>query len=739
MKITKIFKVFKKGSKAAGKVKGKKGEGGKFDWPSGIRVGIFGPTNSGKTVYFTILNEDCKMSKNLQISVTDNPTSTEFLTNYRMLWGMGTGTDAGTVVDLKGEKKFPESTIGDKVLQFSAILDQKKKLSVVTYDYNGEAISISKTGESTDKVLDFLSSCDGLMFFFDPKILSAELQVQEHVAAFVNMLQLLAPLDSRLPIPLALVINKADVLPGFKGEEQTVLIGSDEEHFVADDFDIFMERVLSSNRIAINSEWAGTVRTVLVKLREFLREVVGRTLDFQIFFISNTGDAPEKVGADVGRSIYTPPAKISSIGVKEPFYWLLNGILRNRRLTKLRKVTKFVTVLSLLWIVLFSLPNIYHFMYLLPRAKGVENAILKNYNNDPRSTISLERTSIIDSYRKYKNKFIVRNIFREFQVPAGKIEAAYKDFNVGKALTQLDNLMVSMSKIAADTSQWPGYNFSDQTFILKPEHENLLAEITELRGNDSGSVLFMRANRSLAMWDLFKKYIASARDTAAAGAIMSQINVDKQTGVNRSSAEDILADSFMKVATIQKKVVRQEVDTEAALKEFNAIKEEIAASSDPKFIFETAARRLKTIKNKLKSSRDAEQIAMINSFFKKIDKWQERRTFKYRIEAIPDNGHIHIAVTEAGGEPKWSFEETGQLFAGEEYKIKWKIGDDIYISFDDEKFECQLGKLASDRAVLTAGKYSLFNMEGDILFKNINKTISISFNPSLKDQLPRLE
>ena len=392
----KILGIFKKGAKATSKKKGKKGDEKTYAWPSGIKVGIYGHSNSGKTVYYTVLNEECKISKDLQISVMDGSTASEFLTNYRSLWGLGMASEAGTMVDFRGEKKFPDPTAGDKVLQFNAILDHSHKLSIVAYDYNGKAVSISEKHELDEKVHDFMASSDGLLFFFDPKVMGAELQTQACVAAFVNMLERLAPLSSRLPVPIALVITKADILPGFT-ENQAVLVNPAEEHIISEDFELFLEKVLSSNKIASNPAWAGSVRNILVKLREFLRIVVGRTLNFQIFFLSNTGDPPEKIGTEVGRSIYTPPAKIRPIGVKEPFYWLLNAIIRNRRLKRFRKLAKYVTVISILWMLLYSLPFLYHFKIALPKPVKLENRILKTHDGSHLSTSENERRTIMSA------------------------------------------------------------------------------------------------------------------------------------------------------------------------------------------------------------------------------------------------------------------------------------------------------------------------------------------------------
>ncbi|MDH4156130.1 MAG: hypothetical protein OEW00_02500, partial [candidate division Zixibacteria bacterium] len=100
MKKADIIGLFKKGK---GKVKAKGKKGAEVSpWPAGTRIGVFGHQNSGKTVYFTVLNEECKISRNLQISVTDNATSSEFLINRRAIWGLGTTSEVGTIVDLRG-------------------------------------------------------------------------------------------------------------------------------------------------------------------------------------------------------------------------------------------------------------------------------------------------------------------------------------------------------------------------------------------------------------------------------------------------------------------------------------------------------------------------------------------------------------------------------------------------------------------------------------------------------------
>jgi hypothetical protein len=736
MKITKIFKVFRKGSKAAAKVKGKKGEAGREAWPPGLKIGIFGQANSGKTVYLTVLNEECKISKNLQISVTDNVTASELLSNYRAIWGLGTAVDAGTVVDLKGEKKFPDSTTGDKVLQFTAILDQGRKLQIVSYDYNGEALSISKPTDLTEKVFDFMSRCDGLLIFYDPKVLGAELQTQAHVASFVGMLERLAPLHSRMPIPVALVISKADILPGFSGEAQTVLVNPEDEHFYSEDFDQFVERVLSSNRISTNSQWAGTVRNVLVKLREFLRVIVGRTLNFQIFFISNTGNTPEKVGADVGRSIYAPPPKIHPIGVKEPFYWLLKSIVRNRRISRFRKLAKYVAVLSIIWILLFSLPFVYHFKFLLPKPQDVEENVLKAYGGQAFGTNRTDRAAIIDAYSRYERRWMVRKFFSNFRIPAKKIREAYQNFDMGKAARRLDNVIIDFARMVKDSTAWPRYNPSKDSMMLSEAHQKFIDELHELRGENQETVLYIRGDRTITYWDLFTKYIANRNDTLISNSIIEQVQFDKAGGKDLSPAERQLGDALASIAERKKIVVEKKADSRAALEEFESLKARIDNSTDPAFLFGSAVRELNKIKGKLDPGQDTEQIAMIERYLADVRKWEKRQTFTYKLEAVPDMGHLHIDVTADGVDPRWP--DSTQLFEGDELKLKWKIDDDIYIAFDTLKSDEYWGRVSSDKKPLK-GKYSLFEMEGDVTFSNIGKTLNISFKPSLREQLPKLK
>jgi len=732
VKPAKIIGFFKKGAKKASKSKSKT-PASRFAWPSGIKIGIVGHQNSGKTVYFTVLNEECKISKNLQISVTDNATSSEFLENRRSIWGLGTTSDVGTVVDLRGERNFPESTEKDLILKFNAILDGSRQVSVVGYDYPGKAISITSSDELKEKVTDFISMCDGLIFFYDPKVMGSELESQAQVASFVSMLEKIAPQSKRVPIPAALVINKADVLPGFTGESQVVMINPEDEHLLSENFELFLNRILASSSVTSDSTWAGTVRNILIKLSDFLKVVVGRTLNFQIFFVSNTGQAPEKIGTEIGRSIYKPPPKIHPIGVKEPFYWILNSILRNRGIAKIRSLAKFIAIISLIWVFFYSIPFLYHFKYQLPEAQRVENDILKANAGKVFSTSGEERRKIRTAYTKYENSKFVSWFFKKFQAPSIKVRQFYQEFDISESIKALDKLIVYLNTVVGDSLLWPKLNPSTDSLQLTPDLEKVIADLSEYHSGDETSILYTRSDRVLRYWDLFSAYIISHSDSAASNKAIEQVDFDNKTHGNElSGAEKQLSATLAEKLKVIKKVVEKKEVAKKASIELDDLIAEINGNNDPAYRLDKAVKRLRKIKGDLT---DPAGIKMIDRYLSDARKWTKKQKFVYRVETVPQGSHIHIEVTKRGEDPNWA--EENQVFEGDEYPIEWQVNDDIHIAIDELGHECNWGKNPSDKKVLK-GKYSLFEMEGNVTFDNIGKQISISFKKELTGRLPKL-
>ncbi|MCD6380429.1 hypothetical protein J7M07_08315 [bacterium] len=729
MKIAKLLKFVKKGAKKSKKPGGDSENA--TQWPKGTKIGIFGHRNTGKTVYLTVLHHEGKQAKNIQISVTENRTSAEFLANFRAIWGIAPGGGAGTMVDQRGERTFPDPTVRERILQFNAILDRKKKIPVVTFDYGGEAVSISGDSDKSEIVNEFMAASDGILFFFDPKIIGAEMEIQARTSAFVNILERIAPLKLRLPIPVGLVITKADTLPGYKGEDQAILVDPEDEQVLSENFELFLEKILESNKVASDSEWAASVRNILVKLSGFLRIVVGRTLDFQIFFTSNTGNKPEKIGADVGRSIYKPPEKISPSGVKEPFYWILNSITRNKQLNFMRKIMKYVALISTIWIAVFSIPFLYHFNVLLSKPSRVENSILKSVDNHYLSTSDDQRGKIYRAYDRYGRKWLVKELFPGYKVVADNLAGLYYNFNVDKAISNMDGTIDKFTYIVKRNELWPKYNPGKDSLIYDKNHTDILTGLEKMHVGDEESVLFLRSDRVLSYWGLFTRFIKNGNDSTLTEEITKQVDFDRNNAKNYSGTEEKLGEALLNLVAEKE----SKVQSVAGLGEYDKIREQINNSSSPAYVLGRAVKELQKIREKLIPGVHDKQISAINSYLNEAQKWKSRRQYTCVLETVPDMGHLHIEVTRSGRSPSWSKET--QLLEGEEVKLKWKIGDVIHIAFDELKYPCTWGKQSSDKKIFQ-GKYALFAMEGEITFKNIGKTVTIKFKKRLKDRLPKL-
>ncbi len=728
----KLFRFGKKGAKKVASRSKKKGEKAP-KWPSGTRVGIYGHTNSGKTCYFTVLNESCKTDRHLQISVSDHATAAEFLQHYREIWGLSTTVDTGTAIDLAGEKKFPDPTEQEKLIQFAATVDRGKKLNIVSYDYPGQAIDIAEASDMRENVLDFMLGANGLLFFYDPKLLQAELQNQAHVASFVNLIEQIAPLDARLPIPIGLVITKADILPGFQGESQTILISPEDEALLAEDFDVFLQSVLESNKVTVNAEWAASVRELLLKLSDFLRIVVGRTLDFQIFFSSNTGETPQKIGTDVGRSIYAPPRKLIPAGVREPMYWMLNSIIHNRSVSRFRKIAHWAATMAVIWVLLFSLPFAYQFWYLLPRTQQTENDILKAYDGNVMNTTSEERGRISRAYRDFQFKWSTKMIFPGFMPVAGRIKQVYDKFDIADASQQLDGTIQRFAKVVADTAQWPHMNPSDSALIMTDQMQQIVDDLNRFHQGDEQSPLYARAGRALNYWDLFSKAIKTPDDTTYWNIIKRQVGQDQDLYAKEITPAEKELGAALKAREVKK--VQHVVAQQAEFEFSDAIIDQINKNDDPEYRLVTAVKDLRDLEKKLDPG-DSKHRRMIDNYIDEAKAWSREREYKAKIETLPGNAHIHIEVTDPGQDPKWA--ELNQIFAGDDVTLKWRPGQDINVAIDLAGHPCHWGKDPSDMAVLK-GKYALFDLEKGVNFANIGKKLTIRFEPSLVDRLPVLK
>lgn len=710
--------------------KDKKKDGGGFDWPSGARVGVFGHSNAGKTVYFTVLNEDCKVARDLQISVTDNATANELLINFKRIWGVGTHAGPGTHVDLREERKFPDLSQRDRVLQLTAIIDRSQKVPVVTYDYPGSAIDISAASDYTDKVADFMANCDGLLFFFDPKVLGSEYQCHTHVASFVSMLEKLAPLEDRLPIPVALVITKADTLPGFSGEEQTVLVGAEEEPVVCQDYETFLERVLTSDRVTRDAAWAGTVRDILVKTKEFIKVVVGRTLDFQIFFVSQTGESPEKVGAEEGRSLYKPPEKVRPVGVRKPMYWLVKAIARNRSLNKMRAFNRWVRLISTGVVIAVSFFYALHFWFFLARVTSLHSATVGD-KHESECTVS-ELNHLSSKYSIYSSNWMVRPLFPAFAIQAHNMARKLDTLETGKSTNLFDDVLKEFGMVIGNEDLWPtptptrdGVIHTGRSQLLDNSLNSAVAQ------TDSGSVPYLRAQRTLELWELFKACIPAMTDPTKLELLHSTIDRYQNTpGVEISSGETQL---FIKLLDVK---AREEEKKSAAtaVVNFPEYVERINGNEDIEYRLDGAVSELEELRKKLVPG--SKEYKAIGKYKAAANKFKREATYNYQISYLPDGAHIHVEVTTQAGMPQWTVAD--EWYKGSTHEITWSPNMVIHVAIClGDNTNCQWGKRATDHTKLD-NKYSIFDMDGELLFSSGAKA-KFSFSPSLRKGLPKLK
>jgi len=732
-------KLFKAGSKAVSGGK-KKGDAAP-KWPHGIRIGVFGHANCGKTVFFTVLNEESKVSKDLQISIADTTTAGHLLTHYRAIWGVGTTSDVGTHVDLKGEKKFPAPTRGEHIFQFNAILDRDKKVPVVTLEYEGKAVAITEVSEAKDKIMEFMAGCHGLLIFYDPKMLGAASVTQEQVAAFTNVIEQLAPLNRRLPIPVGLVITKADILPGFSGDDQTVLIAPEHEHFVAGDYDSFLEQVLSTNRLASNSVWAASVRDVLLKLQELLKTVVGRTLDFQVFFTSSTGVTPEKIGTDVGRSIYAPPSRMKPIGVRPPFHWLLRSVLRNRSIGRIRKISKWVSLAAAAWIVLFSIPYALHFWWQIPRLHADENSVVQAHLDRSGTLTDLSQTEvskITAPYRRYEANWVVNWFFTPFRGVAEQTRLGYMQIEKVDVAKLLDTRTLGFTDIASDSTRWP----------IKIVGENALAEndnkvrFEQLAGDIDSLYVHENDVPNTRRKERLQWFVAKFREAILTPDQSNQIwsQIDEQITQLESRPDITLAAAEQSLFAVLRKHEKKKETVQRARQtggDIEVFLKTVNDNEDPKFRLETVPTRLQSELALLKNDpANAETVAKINSYLEQVKQFKSRQNYIYRITDLPAGYHAHVMVRRGSDDSVWRVGR--QLWPGLSVDtLNWRMGDQIVVALDGKDDPETWGAESALKKVLR-GQTALFDMLQPIEV-GAGKKMTVSFETDLMDKLPKVE
>ncbi|MCX6826828.1 MAG: hypothetical protein NTV06_06155, partial [candidate division Zixibacteria bacterium] len=457
--------------------------------------------------------------------------------------------------------------------------------------------------------------------------------------------------------------------------------------------------------------------------------------NFQIFFISNTGQTPEKIGTDIGRSLYIPPPKIHPVGVKEPFYWLLKAIVRNRKISHVRTVAMYVALISIVWIITYSIFPIYHFKFLLHRTWNVENDIRQQqmYKGSINNITDDDRKKIYKRYESYSRSWVVGTFFEEFQSPANNISRIYGTLNLSSAGQGLDKVIKLLVGIIRNPSAWPVLNPKTSALDKSEQYNRVVEEIGVFhQPGEEKSPLYARSDRVLAYVNAFEKAIVNPDDLAGWDNIVKLVEHDRAV----SGMELNIAEGELMTALSERKIKKAQAATaQQTVGQLGGQMPQVNGNENPAFRLDMAVTLLTQIKENLDPNVSRDTFNMIRSYLESASRWNTRQNFFCKIEKLPGNMHLHFAIAERGKEPTWPKEE--QYYEGQTIPLNWKIGDVIYIAADTGSY-CKWGVNPSDKKVLT-GKYSLFEMEGDITFDDLRKTVSISFQPALKEQLPFLK
>ncbi len=395
-----FISLFKRGTAKAKRIsaetkeiKGRRKKGGKRE----RKIGIFGHTRSGKTVFFTMLWHKTHGRRDFSLETDDYQTRQDMSGYY----------------DLLASGKWPPPTATERKYRFTAVIDSTIRYPFESQDYRGESVSIDREVEAGKEFLEYFESCDCVFILVDAEDLvfkgeDAALRRRKKIDSFELMLaQLVEGTRNRLKIPVAIVITKSDLLDGFRGEGQVVLVGDDIRYSRYKGYESFVSAVLQQEHVSKHLPWRDQVEEVLLLLKPLVDYCLTKSPDLQIFFISSTGGVEHATDED-GNPITLPPRELRPIGLEKPFVWSVRLLMEKRKALIARKVKWWVAGISAFAILMLSLVNLWQ------DAKIQD--ILKR--SKPGGGTAAERVEALEGYR---NSLLAGFFSGEFRETADRI------------------------------------------------------------------------------------------------------------------------------------------------------------------------------------------------------------------------------------------------------------------------------------------------------------------------------
>ncbi|MCD6162277.1 MAG: hypothetical protein J7K40_07675 [candidate division Zixibacteria bacterium] len=446
-----ILKIFKSAAKLKKKVDLPAGKGKEVD-KSIFRIGVYGHKGVGKTVFFTIVYAFSKKSPKFEIMALGE-TQEILEEKFNLMRGKGIDLETGKNISAR---RFPPLSTGEQKLNFEIRVGKNKIVPVNTIDYSGELVYIDSRGDDKQELVEYFKDCECVFFFIDPEAIKNEGERSNRIASFTDLIDQLSSVEKKLKIPIGLVISKADEMPGFKSAEQSMLIGKGAGFIRAMNFAGFLRGVLKQRNITSRPDWKGEVEKMLNRLESFFKPLITRTLDYQVFFISSTGNAPETITDEDGDKVKVPPEDLRPLGISSPLQWAISRIAAYRRAIVYKSILKWTALIILLIVDIVAFGHIYN---------HVKTRSLFREISQYTGTASVINRSTGNAYKRYSNLFIVRNFFSEFSEIALEQSKLYlnrgssqakSELNrrISQILSSLDGKIQTLSTLGADTAKY---------------------------------------------------------------------------------------------------------------------------------------------------------------------------------------------------------------------------------------------------------------------------------------------
>jgi hypothetical protein len=449
-----------------------------------FRIGVYGHKGVGKTVFFTVAYASSKHSPDFEIMALGE-TQEILEEKYNLMRGQGIDMGSGKKI---AERRFPPLSTGEQRLNFEIRVGKNKIVPVNSIDYSGELIYIDAKGDIKQNLIDFFKNCECVLFFIDPDAIQNEGERSNRIAAFTDLIGQLSGIEKHLKIPIGLVVSKSDELRGFKSAEQSVLIGSGNGYIRALNFSGFLRGVLKQRKVAGRSDWKDEMELMLNRLESFFKPLLNRTLDYQVFFISSTGNSPDVVSGSDYDKVKVPPEDLRPLGVTEPLKWAISRISAYRRAVVYKSVLKWSFLIIALIIDIMAFGHFYNYL----KVKDLQRKIESTYREE-----SGANSRIAGYYRNYSNNIIIRNFFGEYSKKAMAESIYYSKLGnrqaqksqqeqIGQMMAQTESDFSSLGLFKADTIRYDSARVALETKIKSVDSAAALLNDAGLKAEIGG-------------------------------------------------------------------------------------------------------------------------------------------------------------------------------------------------------------------------------------------------------------